>query len=111
MKELDRRDFEHIKQALPTAELLAQLAEEALELAHATLKLRRALDRTNPTPTTPSDALDAVVEELADVSLLFDLLEMEQYRDDIDKIKHSKLMRWNKRLKEENDDQRTTESI
>lgn len=35
---------------LPEAEVLAQLAEEVAELAQAALKLRRALDGTNPTP-------------------------------------------------------------
>lgn len=35
---------------LPKAEILAQLAEEASELAQAALKLRRAIDKENPTP-------------------------------------------------------------
>lgn len=35
---------------LPREEILAQLAEEASELAQAALKLRRALNGTNPTP-------------------------------------------------------------
>lgn len=35
---------------LPREKILAQLAEEASELAQAALKLRRALDGTNPTP-------------------------------------------------------------
>jgi hypothetical protein len=39
-----------ISDILPKTEILAQLAEEASELAQAALKLRRALDGTNPTP-------------------------------------------------------------
>lgn len=35
---------------LPKAEILAQLAEETSELAQAALKLRRAIDKENPTP-------------------------------------------------------------
>ncbi len=42
----------YIKEHLPKAEILCQLAEEASELAQAALKLRRALDGTNPTPVT-----------------------------------------------------------
>ena len=37
-----------ISDILPKTEILAQLAEEASELAQAALKLRRALDGTNP---------------------------------------------------------------
>ena len=33
---------------LPKAEILAQLAEEASELAQAALKSRRAIDKENP---------------------------------------------------------------
>ena len=39
-----------VSDILPETEILAQLAEEASELAQAALKLRRALDGTNPTP-------------------------------------------------------------
>ena len=50
---------------------LAQLAEEAAELAQAALKLRRALDGTNPTPLRESEARAALAEERTDVSLAF----------------------------------------
>lgn len=39
-----------ISDILPDTEILAQLEEEASELAQAALTLRRALDGTNPTP-------------------------------------------------------------
>lgn len=39
-----------VSDILPKTEIMAQLAEEASELAQAALKLRRALDGTNPTP-------------------------------------------------------------
>ena len=39
-----------VSDILPKTEILAQLAEEASELAQAALKLLRALDGTNPTP-------------------------------------------------------------
>lgn len=39
-----------ISEILPKTEILTQLVEEASELAQVALKLRRALDGTNPTP-------------------------------------------------------------
>lgn len=61
---------------LPAAEVLAQLAEEATELAQAALKLRRALDGTNPTPVTVKEAEAAVIEELSDVLLCCEILDI-----------------------------------
>ncbi len=37
-----------VSDILPKTEILAQLAEEASEMAQTVLKLRRALDGTNP---------------------------------------------------------------
>ena len=57
---------------IPPVELLAQLAEESCELAHAALKARRAmeaLENINPTPVPLHDALDNLAEELRDVQL------------------------------------------
>ena len=44
-----------VSDILPKTEILAQLAEEASELAQAALKLRRALDGTNPTPKSVAE--------------------------------------------------------
>ena len=44
-----------VSDILPKTEILAQLAEEASEPAQATLKLRRALDETNPTPKSVAE--------------------------------------------------------
>ena len=41
-----------VSDILPQTEILNQLAEEHAEAAQAALKLRRAVDRTNPTPKT-----------------------------------------------------------
>lgn len=54
---------------LPREEILAQLAEEASELAQAALKLRRALDGTNPTPKSVAECEENLLEEWADVDL------------------------------------------
>lgn len=59
---------------LPETEILAQLAEEAAELAQAALKLRRAIDGTNPTPKSVDECKANLLEEIADVSLCACLL-------------------------------------
>lgn len=60
---------EFIREKIGMGEILAQLAEEATELAKAALKYRRAITATNPTPVTPEEALEALREEIADVDL------------------------------------------
>lgn len=56
-----------IKDYLSEAEILAQLAEEASELAQAALKLRRVLNGKNPTPVTAEQAIANLIEEYGDV--------------------------------------------
>lgn len=58
---------------LPESELLAMLAEEATELAQAALKLRRAIDKTNPTPRPTEECSADLLEEMGDVELCFDM--------------------------------------
>ena len=58
-----------INTLLGCCELLAGLAEEATELAQAALKMRRTLDKSNPTPMTTGDASRNLNEEFADVLL------------------------------------------
>lgn len=85
---------------IPREELLAQLAEEAAELTHAALKLRRVYDGTNPTPVEPAQALASIKEEIADVALLVQLLELDHPLVEIEGIKNAKLLRWRRRLKQ-----------
>ena len=63
-----------VSDILPKTEILAQLAEEASELAQATLKLRRALDNTNPTPKSVAECEANLTEEIADVTNAIDAL-------------------------------------
>lgn len=56
-----------IKDYLGEAEVLAQMAEEAAELAQAALKLRRAIDGKNPTPKSIEYCRKGLVEEYSDV--------------------------------------------
>lgn len=60
----------HIAKEIGVAALYENLAEEAIELAHAALKTARALRNENPTPVTTNEADNHVLEELQDVYLL-----------------------------------------
>lgn len=93
--------MEYIREKLPTPELLAQLAEEAAELGHAALKLRRVYDGTNPTPKTYEQALDNLHEEIADVQLLLNILGLNTQDNKARRsaIMTGKLARWTQRLK------------
>ena len=87
---------------IPLDELLAQLAEEASELAQAALKLRRTLSNKNPTPTTRRQAEDGLLEEIADVKLCLHVAGFEKVRDKIqvNRIISQKAERWLNRIKE-----------
>lgn len=87
---------------LPKAEILAQLAEETSELAQAALKLRRAIDKENPTPKSQAEATDDLIEEIADVQLCLEVLfygsDLGDLDDKITLAKATKKERWGKRL-------------
>lgn len=95
--------IEEIRDLIPLDELLAQLAEEASELAQAALKLRRTLTNGNPTPVTRRQAEDGLLEEIADVKLCLHVGGFERVRDKIqvNRIISSKAERWLKRLQGE----------
>lgn len=86
---------------LGTCELLCQLAEECSELSKAALKLRRALDGTNPTPKTKEECEKDILEEAADVDMLLGYLGYldDPTYDEIRGIQKYKEERWTKRLK------------
>ena len=89
-----------IRELLEGTELLAQLAEETAELGKAALKLRRAIDGTNPTPISVEEAFGNFEEEIVDVLLCLDVLgydlqELSKYRGIMD----GKRERWVNRLR------------
>lgn len=92
-----------IRDRVSEAELLAGLAEEAAELGQAALKLRRALDGTNPTPVTPEQAQEDLAEEVADVLLYLAILDqvadVAYYFEAQAKHTAEKFQRWLDRLK------------
>lgn len=86
-----------VRARLDDEEIYAQLAEEAAELAHAALKVRRILRGTNPTPVDPDDACERVVEEANDVIAVLDTLRIARDENRI----AQKLKRWVERIKED----------
>ncbi len=87
-----------IREELKPSELLAQLAEEGAELTHAALKLRRALDKTNPTPVTCEQAYKNIREELADILVCVMALELDREPLSILQTAIEKTHRWADRL-------------
>ena len=88
-----------VSDILPDTEILAQLAEEASELAQAALKLRRALDGTNPTPKSVEECKKAFEEEYADVVNCIIALNLDdEVFDRMQKMQHEKEARWLSRL-------------
>lgn len=92
-------NIEYIRDKIPPKELLAQLAEEASELAKAALKLRRTYDQSNPTPVTREKAFDNVVEEIADVMLCLRVLGFDLDPEEYEDITGRKAKRWVSRLR------------
>lgn len=97
-----------VSDILPKTEILAQLAEEASELAQTALKLRRALDGTNPTPKSVEECLGNIQEEMADVFVCLTMfgksaerdgiLIYNRYMEKVIKIEDEKEARWLSRL-------------
>ena len=77
-------------------------AEEAVELAHAALKMARKLRGENPTPKSMDDIIDALTEELGDIQINIDkILEYGIVsKADVDAVKEFKRKRWEERLRE-----------
>ena len=56
--------------------LLDQLTEECCELGKAALKVVRAMGEGTPTPVSVGEARERLVEEIADVMVMFALLKV-----------------------------------
>lgn len=94
----------YIKSQLSGRDVLEALAEEAAELSQAALKMIRACRlgwTNNVTPVTPKEALDNLLEEMADVELVMDVLSYyTACGEPIGDLKDKKRERWVSRLKE-----------
>ena len=97
-------DLDYIVKHLSLSERVAQLAEEAAELAQAAMKYRRALDGVNPTPVTLEQACDNLDEEVADVLACLASLTspsaMAEHWLDWNMSVGKKAARWRQRLEE-----------
>lgn len=89
-----------INDYLTTPDLLCQLAEEASELAQAALKLKRAMEGTNPTPMSVEECVANMDEEIADVAFLVDLMGYNEPEHMLAQscVVQRKKERWLKRL-------------
>lgn len=110
IKKAQKRDKEemmfYILERLPRQELLAQLAEEADELGHSALKMRRVIDGRNPTPVTLEEAQESLEEEVADVMLCFLLLGIDWNDPKFGDRVAYKMNRWIERLREKEGEHR-----
>lgn len=63
-------------QAVGPHALLDQLTEECCELGKAAIKVVRAMGEGTPTPVSLGEARENLVEEIADVMVMFTLLKV-----------------------------------
>ena len=94
--ECGSREISHL---ITGDELLRQTTEEAVELAQAALKVIRAAKGT--TPLDGEDAVDMLVEEIADVQNCIAVLSerLPGLQDKANKISAEKMKRWKERLR------------
>ena len=91
-------DILFVREQLSPADQFAQVAEEAVELTHAAMKMQRILTGTNPTPVIEKDAMGKVMEEICDLYNALEVLKLDvnlKYEG----IRKKKLARWVERIK------------
>ena len=88
----------HIRSKLPVDVLYGQLAEEAIEVAHAAQKLQRILDGRNPTPVTYEQGMEKLFEEIADLFLCMRTLAIPLDPAAYYQTMNAKDNRWSERL-------------
>lgn len=91
-------EVEKIKALLPEDERLCQLAEEAIELAQAALKVRRVLTGMNPTPGKYADAMLNMLGECGDVLNAMEVLITPTESECVTDSRLRKRKRWVERL-------------
>lgn len=86
-----------VREQLSPADQFGQVAEEAVELAHAAMKMQRILNGTNPTPVTEKEAIGKVMEEICDLYNALEVLKLDvslKYEG----IRKKKMARWVERI-------------
>ena len=96
-------NMKFIIQTMEEDELLCQMAEEAAELAQAAMKYRRKMVKGNPTTVSWKKARENLLEEIADVMFLAELLLWDEPKawEQVENTKEFKAKRWVGRLKGE----------
>lgn len=89
---------DRIRANITYPELLAQLAEECSELAQAALKYRRTMVKGNPTPVRGGVASAGMLEEIADVLLVLQVMGIDLEANHITTVREYKASRWVNRL-------------
>ena len=82
------------KEKIGEAALYEGLAEEAVELAHAALKIARIIRGENPTPVSLEEARKNLVEEYSDIGVIACELDLKLDQE----IMLAKGIRWYERL-------------
>lgn len=91
-------DILFVREQLQPAALFGQLAEEAVEVAHAAMKVQRILEGANPTPVTEKEAMAKVMEEICDLYNALEVLKLDvslKYEG----IRKKKMARWVERIR------------
>lgn len=88
----------YIREQLTQADQFAQVAEEAVELAHAAMKMQRILTGTNPTPVSEKEAMGKVTEEICDLYNALEVLKLDVNMK-YEGIRKKKMARWVERIK------------
>lgn len=91
-------DILFVREQMAPAALFGQLAEEAVEVAHAAMKMQRILTGTNPSPVTEKEAMGKVTEEICDLYNALEVLKLDvnlKYEG----IRKKKMARWVERIK------------
>lgn len=86
--------YEYIKENIPYASLLDQLAEELGEMQHHVIKAARAYREDNPTPASVDEEMEKVYEEYGDVLNLIRILNLRCYPFEM----REKMIRWQDRI-------------
>lgn len=90
-------EIRFVREQLSPADQFGQVAEEAVELAHAAMKMQRILTGTNPTPVTEKEAMGKVMEEICDLYNALEVLKLDvslKYEG----IRKKKMARWVERI-------------
>ena len=91
-------DILFVREQLSPVDQFAQVAEEAVELAHAAMKMQRILTGTNPTPVTEKEAMGKVMEEICDLYNALEVLKLDVNMK-YEGIRKKKMARWVERIK------------